>query len=138
MGNRNKLILLIIIGAVIFIVLRVTNSQVNKATSVVNEEVQAQVYSVNREPPVAITEEGLVASPVKTAITIVGAAPVETRLSPSVEQKREAGVFRSGASISSNVIQEELSPAPSSGIDIKKEAASEEHKKTRSKEVVIF
>jgi len=139
MGKRNKFILLIIIGAVIFIVLRSVNSHLDKVTSAVNVEIraqQAQGSSVDREPPVVIREQGL--ATVKPAITIIGAVPVETRSSSSTEQKREVGVFRSQASVSSNVAPEELASAPSSGIDVKQEPAKDRDKRIKSKEMIIF
>ncbi|MCX5696134.1 MAG: hypothetical protein NTW18_05735 [Candidatus Omnitrophica bacterium] len=138
MGKRNKFILLIIIGAVIFMVLRSINSHLNKVTSAVNEEVRAQEYSVNREPPVAIMEQGL--SEVKPAVTIVGAVPVESRLSISVDQKREARVFQSQNSASNSLKQEELASTtpPLSGIVVNKEPAKGEKKRMSDTGVIIF
>jgi len=138
MTSKGKFFLAVFLLAAGIIILSLINSQINNTTNAVNEGVAAQRNNINQEPSVEMARQVLFTS--KEAINIVGATPVQNRISVLAEErKRDKSVASQSESPASAGTQQENIVAPSpTGITLNKEPTKEEKKKMGDKGIIIF
>lgn len=139
MTAKGKLYFVVFVAIVILLISLLVNSQLNKATDTISEEIKARGAPINRGglSPAAMAEEKAQVS--AQAIAVIGAVPVEQKRRPAVERKRDAGIQpQNPASAAAGKDNPALGAAAPAGISVIQEPSREEKKRMDDKGIIIF